>query len=88
MAVDTCIADIIILGDFNININILNEQSTRKITELCQQYNFSKLIHEPTNNTDSSSSIIDLIMVSNLHSVDISGVGEPYKIPLPNNLHI
>ena len=31
------IADIIILGDFN--INILNEQPARKITELCQQYN-------------------------------------------------
>ena len=39
MAVDTGIADIIILGDFN--INILNEQPARKITELCQQYNFS-----------------------------------------------
>ena len=71
MAVDTGIADIIILGDFN--INILNEQSARKLTELCQQYNFS----QPTNYTESSSSIIDLIMVSNLQSVDISGCGEP-----------
>ena len=76
MAVDTGIADIIILGDFN--INILNEQPARKITELCQQYNFSQLINEPTNYTESSSSIIDLIMVSNLQTVDISGVGEPF----------
>ena len=49
---------------------------------------FSKFINEPTNYTESSSSIIDLIMVSNLQPVDISGVGEPYKIPLPNILHI
>ena len=76
MAVDTGIADIIIHGDFN--INILNEQPTRKITELCQQYNFSQLINEPTNYTESSSSIIDLLMVSNLQTVDISGVGEPF----------
>ena len=69
-------ADIIILGDFN--INILNEQPARKITELCQQYNFSQLINEPTNYTESSSSIIDLIMVSNLQTVDISRVGEPF----------
>ena len=41
-------------------------------------YNFSQLINEPTNYTESSSSIIDLIMVSNLQTVDISGVGEPF----------
>ena len=56
----------------------LNAQSARKITELCHQYNLSQLINEPTNFTESSSSVIDLILVSNLLSVDISGVGEPF----------
>ena len=59
---------------------MLNAQSQRKITDLCQQYNFSQLLNEPTNYSESSASIIDLIMVSNLHSVDISGVGEPFLI--------
>ena len=76
MAVDTGIADTVILGDFNLNVS--NAQSARKITELCHQYNLSQLISEPTNFTESSSSVIDLIMVSNLLSVDISGVGEPF----------
>ena len=75
MAADIGISDIVILGDFN--LNMLNAQSQRKITDLCQKYNFSQLINEPTNYTESSASIIALIMVSNLHSVDISGVGEP-----------
>ena len=43
-------------------------------------YNFSQLINEPTNYTESSLSIIDLIMVSNLQTVDISGVGEPFLL--------
>ena len=33
---------------------------------------------EPTNYTEFSSTIIDLIMVSNIHSVYLSGVGEPF----------
>ena len=65
MAIDTGITDIVILGDFN--LNILNAQLQRKVIDLCQQYNLSQLINEPTNFTESSASIIDLIMVSNLH---------------------
>ncbi|MCG8033229.1 MAG: hypothetical protein JAZ03_13755 [Candidatus Thiodiazotropha taylori] len=76
LAVDTGITDIIVLGDFN--LNILNTQSERKISDLCQQYNLNQLINEPTNYTEYSSTIIDLIMVSNMHSVNLSGVGEPF----------
>ena len=76
MAVDTGIADIVIHGDFI--LNVLNAQSARKITELCHKYNLSHLISEPTIFSESSSSVIDLILVSNLLSVDISGVGEPF----------
>ena len=76
LAVDTGISDIVILGDFN--LNMLAIQSQRKITDLCQQYGLIQLINEATNFTESSASIIDLIMVSNKNSVDISGVGEPF----------
>ena len=57
---------------------MLNTQTQRKVTDLCQQYNLSQLINEPTNFTETSASIIDLIMVSNLHSVGISGVDQPF----------
>ena len=76
LAVDTGISDIVILGDFN--LNMLATQSQRKINDLCQQYGLIQLINEATNFTESSASIIDLIMVSNINSVDISGVGEPF----------
>lgn len=64
----------------HLNLNMLNAQSRRKITDLCQQYNLSQLINEPTHYTETSSSVIDLIMVSNPHSVDIAGVGEPFLL--------
>ena len=76
LAVDTGISDIVILGDFN--LNMLVTQSQRKINDLCQQYGLIQLINEATNFTESSASTIDLIMVSNINSVDISGVGEPF----------
>ena len=47
LAVDTGIPDIVILGDFN--LNILNLQSKKKISDICQQYNLTQLIDEPTN---------------------------------------
>ena len=57
---------------------MLATQSQRKINDLCKQYGLIQLINEATNFTESSASIIDLIMVSNINSVDISGVGEPF----------
>ena len=59
LAVDTGISDIVILGDFN--LNMLATQSQRKINDLCQQYRLIQLINEATNFTESSASIIDLI---------------------------
>ena len=57
---------------------MLATQSQRKLNDVCQQYGLIQLINEATNFTESSASIIDLIMVSNINSVDISGVGEPF----------
>lgn len=76
LAVDTGISDIVILGDFN--LNILNLQSNKKISDICQQYNLTQLIDEPTNYTEFSSTVIDLIMVNNVHTIYLSGVGEPF----------
>ena len=76
LARETRIDDIIITGDFN--INALAELSARKINELCLQYDLTQLIHEPTNFTEQTCSIIDLIFVSNPNTVLLSGVCEPF----------
>jgi len=75
LARDTQINDIIITGDFN--INTIAELSARTINELCLQYDLTQLINEPTHYTEHSSSIIDLIFVSNPNTVLLSGTGEP-----------
>ena len=61
LARDTRINDIIITGDFN--INVLAEPSARTINDLCQQYELRQLIDEPTHYTEHTSSIINLICV-------------------------
>ena len=81
LAMDSNISNIIISGDFN--INQLNSTSFRKITSLCSQFNLFQLIEEPTHYTENSSSLIDLLFVSNKESVLTSGVGEPC---LENNI--
>ena len=72
LAVDTGIADIIITGDFN--FNYLDLQSRRKIDSLCTQFSLFQTINQPTHFTEYSSSLIDIILVSN----NLSGVGDPF----------
>ena len=38
----------------------------------------TQLVDEPTNYIEFSATVIDLIMVSNMHTVYLSGVGEPF----------
>ena len=76
MAIDTAISDIIILGDFNLDMNKSN--SSNKINNICQQYNLHELILEPTHFKERSSSIIDLILVSDPRNLLLSGVGDPF----------
>ena len=76
LAVDTGISDIIITGDFN--LDILQATSCRKITSLCRELSLSQLITDPTHFTESSQSVIDLIMSSNTDRIIASGVGEPF----------
>ena len=62
LAVDTQIRNITVTGDFN--FNVLNEQSFRKITDLCEQFSLYQTITEPTHFTEHSSSLIDIILTS------------------------
>ena len=61
-----------------LNLNMLNKHSRMKITDLCQTYNLTKLINDPNHYMETSFSIIDLVLVSNSHSVELSGVSEPF----------
>ena len=76
LALDTGIADIIVTGDFN--LNVLNFPSARKIISLCQQFSLYQSIDQPTHFTENSTSLIDIILVSNRNNLILSGVGDPF----------
>ena len=76
LAVDTNVQDILILGDFN--LDILKQLPSRKINNVCQYFGLDQLISEPTHFTETSSSVIDLIFTSNKNNVFLSGIGDPF----------
>lgn len=76
LAVDTEIQDIIVTGDFN--FNIFNQQTSRKIESLCNQFALYQSIDEPTHFTETSSSLLDIILVSNKDHLLLSGVADPF----------
>ena len=76
LAVDSGVNDIIITGNFNLNMQ--NVQSARKITSLCEQLSLVQSIEEPTHFTETSSSLIDLLLVTNNEHLILSGVGDPF----------
>ncbi|MCG7879453.1 MAG: reverse transcriptase domain-containing protein [Candidatus Thiodiazotropha taylori] len=76
LAVDTGINDIIVTGDFN--LNVYNNVALRKIESICSQFSLYQSINEPTHFTEHSSSIIDLLFSSNRESLIVSGAGEPF----------
>ena len=76
LAIDTVISDIIITGDFNFNYQ--NVQARRKIDMLCTQFSLHQQIDQPTHYTEQSSSLIDIILVSNKDNLLFSGVGDPF----------
>ena len=76
LAYETNISNILITGDFN--LDILKENSSRKVRDLCQQFNLEQIINEPTHFTENSSSLIDLILTSNRNTILLSSVGEPF----------
>ena len=76
LAVDSDVNDIIITGDFNLNMQ--NVQSARKIISLCEQLSLVQSIEEPTHFTKTSSSLIDLLLVNNKEHLILSGVDDPF----------
>ena len=76
LAVDTDIKDIVVTGDFN--YNMLNDITKRKICGICQQFSLVQCINEPTHFTETSSSLIDLVLVSNRNSIISCGVENPF----------
>ncbi|MEW8547189.1 MAG: endonuclease/exonuclease/phosphatase family protein, partial [Candidatus Thiodiazotropha sp.] len=76
LAFDTNIKNILITGDFN--LDILKQVSNKKVIDLCQHYNLEQLINEPTNFTETSSTIIDLFLTANKNNVLLCGVGDPF----------
>ena len=76
LAVDTGLTDIIITGD--LNLNLLNPQTSRKICSLCTQFSLFQSITQPTHFTENFSSLLDVILVTNKENLVLSGVGEPF----------
>ena len=76
LAVDTDISSIIVTGDFN--LNVLNQTTLRKIEHFCTQFSLHQSVNQPTHFTEHSSSLIDILLVSNKDNLILSGVGDPY----------
>ena len=76
LAIDTNISDIIVTGDFN--FDLLNERTSRKIESICTQYSLFQVINQPTNFTEHSATLIDILLVNNKHHLILSGVGDPF----------
>ena len=76
LAVDTQIRNIIVTGDFN--FNMLNEQSSKKITDLCEQFSLYQTITKLTHFSEHSSSLIGVILTSDKSNIIHSGVTDPF----------
>ena len=76
LAYGTDASNIIITGDFN--YNYLNTAGHRKATSLFEPYGLVQLIDEPTHYTESSESIIDLLLTRNASSLLLCGVGDAF----------
>ncbi|MCG7879157.1 MAG: reverse transcriptase domain-containing protein, partial [Candidatus Thiodiazotropha endolucinida] len=74
-AYNTNLSDIIITGDFNIDMTLNNNP---KMKDLMLEYNLKQIITEPTHFTENSSSLIDLILVRNYSNVLTSGTIDPF----------
>ena len=76
LAIDTNISNIVVTGDFNLNPSV--PTAKRKLERICQQLDLVQCIDEPTNFTEHSSSLIDLILTNNRTSIKVCGVSDPF----------
>ena len=72
LALDTQISNIIVTGDFN--LNVLNPHTSNKISDICTQFSLYQTITEPTHFTEHSSSLIDVVFTSDNSNILYSGV--------------
>ncbi|MEW8546463.1 MAG: reverse transcriptase family protein, partial [Candidatus Thiodiazotropha sp.] len=75
-AKNTSIKDIFLLGD--LNNDILNTVRSKHLTDFMITYNLQQLIEEPTHYTESSSSLIDIIIANSTQNVLASEVCDPF----------
>lgn len=68
-----------ILGD--LNNDMLIPQRCKNLKDVILNFNLKQLINEPTHFTEYSSSLIDVILVTNSNSVVASEVCDPF---IPN----
>ena len=57
---------------------MINPDSKKKVLDICKQYNLHQLINQQTHFTETSSTIIDFILVRNVQSIEMFGVREPF----------
>ena len=76
MAIDTGHNNILVNGDSN--LNMLTNNTARKIHLLCSEFALHQSITEPTHYTETSHSLIDLILVYCNNRLVAGGVGEPF----------
>ena len=67
------VSDIVLMGDLNLNQLEINNY-TKEMDHICQTYNLQQLIDIPTRITSSTSSLIDLLYVSEPSYIAESGV--------------
>ena len=70
--------DVLILGDLNCDLYAKNSTDGRALADLCDLFNLDCLINEPTRLSQSSSSLIDVILTNNKCRFLSSGVLEPH----------
>ena len=76
LALDTQISNFIVTGDFN--LNVLNQHTPNKISDICTQFSLYQTITEPTHFTEHSSSLIDVVFTSDRFNILYSEVSEHF----------
>ena len=66
--------EIIFIGDFNMNmLSSKHNTPNPELSDFCDKFCLSNVIDKPTRVTDTTSSLIDVILVSNADRMSTSG---------------
>ena len=57
---------------------MLSDQTSKKVTDICEQFSLYQTITEPTHFTEKSSKLIDIILTSDKNNLIYSGVTDPF----------